>query len=419
MTDFSELLRIQPTGHSTGAKEICSGGGQDLFPTRHSRSGAAPMLFVESIGSNQLDQLIAPWTNLAERALEPNIFFHPAFMLPALTHVTGPQNLKLLLAWEKAETTTRGRLLALWPVVDHGGLAPSLTTWRHDYCCLGAPLLDRAQAWAGLDAIVRHLRADGRRAPIVGIEQLRRDGPFFSLVTRYIRQQGLEIEFLAQYERAVLDVTRGESAKTNSVSSKKGKELRRQSRRLHERGSVSFGVAEQGDALNRQIEAFLALEAKGWKGKDGGAFLRRPERAAFLRIVTRMLGHSARCRIYWLACNENIIASNIIFIDNGIAYFWKTAYDEKFAALSPGVQLTLQMTDSLLNEPKLKWVDSCAIPQHPMINHIWRTEEPFVDILFSCRRGRDLTLRGIAWRERLHRSAHETIKSFVAKARTK
>jgi hypothetical protein len=41
----------------------------------------------------------------------------------------------------------------------------------------------------------------------------------------------------------------------------------------------------------------------------------------------------------------------------------------------------LQATKALLAEPGLARVDSCAAPDHPMIDHIWRERLPLADRL--------------------------------------
>ena len=63
------------------------------------------------------------------------------------------------------------------------------------------------------------------------------------------------------------------------------------------------------------------------------------------------------------------------------AWCWKIAYDESHARASPGVQLVLHMTQELLGEPGLASVDSCAQPDHPMIDRLWRERLPIADRL--------------------------------------
>ncbi|MGP0105913.1 GNAT family N-acetyltransferase [Rhodoblastus sp.] len=371
---------------------------------------------VETISLERLRRHESEWADLAGRALERNVFIEPSFALAFLQHVRRPRNLLFLLVWRKANDAP-DRLMALWPLVAPGAPETPYETWRHEYCCLGAPLLDGVEAAACLDAIVSHLRAEGGASPMLSLGLIRRRGPLFSLVAAFAAQAGLAIASVAQTKRAALDATETDRVAADSISSKKRKELRRLLRRLHETGDISFGIADEGEALSQHIESFLALEAKGWKGRRGGALLARPERAAFARAMLRGLAHHARCRIYWLACGERVIASNILLLDGDKAYFWKTAYDEDFAAFSPGVLLTLHMTDALLRDPRLSRIDSCAVPNHPMIDHVWRDQEPFADIMLACRPAAGAALRGAVRRERFRRWLRDQAKSLLSKAR--
>ena len=399
-----------PVAHSMG-----DGGNAAAAPI--GLAAAPNPLLVETIDFEHLHRHVAEWTDLAERALERNPFMEPGFVLPFLQHMRRSRTLRFLLAWRNEATGAPARLMALWPIIAPKATGARYETWRHEYCCLGAPLLDRTEAVACLDAIVSVLRADGERIPVLSLTQIRRRGPLSSLIAAFAARRSFSVANVAQYQRAALDATLANRRALNSVPPKKRKELRRLSRRLHDKGDLSFGVAEEGEALSRQIESFLALEFKGWKGKCGGAFLSRPERAAFARAMLRRMAHEGRCRIYWLACGQRIIASHILLLGADRAFFWKTAYDEEFSAFSPGVLLTLRMTEALLRDPSLSRINSCAIPNHPMIDHVWREREPFVDIMLACDPNAGAALRGAVRRERFRRWFRDQAKALMTRAR--
>jgi hypothetical protein len=202
------------------------------------------------------------------------------------------------------------------------------------------------------------------------------------------------------------------------ISPKKKKELLRQFRRLREMGSVTFGVTQDGADLRDQIEAFMTLEAKGWKGRKGGAFLNDPGLATFLRAMTRTMAREGKCRLYWLAIDGRMVAANIVLLSGDTAYFWKTAYDEDFGSSSPGVLLTMDMTDRLLREPRIVTADSCAIPDHPMIDHIWRGRLRMADVMMSLREDRIKAFNGALQREQFRRRMRDKAKSALAHFRT-
>jgi hypothetical protein len=61
----------------------------------------------------------------------------------------------------------------------------------------------------------------------------------------------------------------------------------------------------------------------------------------------------------------------------------KIAYDEAFAKYSPGVMLVLDATERLIDKERLALIDSCAIPNHPMINNIWRDRLALCDVMIQ------------------------------------
>jgi CelD/BcsL family acetyltransferase involved in cellulose biosynthesis len=371
--------------------------------------------FVERISAEQARRHVAAWTDLTTRALESNIFLDPAFALPAARHLSDRKGPEFLLAWEQDGTSPRKRLIAVWPIVrPRLWFGSTCKTWVHDYCCSGAPLLDKAQALRGLDAILAYLRASHSSVSILAISQIREHGATASLLRRFSALRGLALDIVAYYDRAALEAAQPGVSAADFVSRKKKKELDRQLRRLGDKGPLTLGVAREGADLTRHIESFLALETSGWKGRHGGAFLNRPDHAAFFRSMAPELGAEGKCRVYWMAIENKVIASNIVFFAGETAYFWKTAYDENFAFASPGVLLTMSMTESLLLEPGVLSVDSCAIPDHPMIDHIWRDRTPMADVMLSLRVDRPQKLEGAVKRELFRRRLREKAKSAWA-----
>ena len=66
--------------------------------------------------------------------------------------------------------------------------------------------------------------------------------------------------------------------------------------------------------------------------------------------------------------------------------FIKLGVDEQYAKYSPGVQLTLELTRQMCADPTIASVDSTAIPNHPMIDPIWRGRLAIGDVLIPLRR---------------------------------
>src|SRR5205814_1545148 len=114
------------------------------------------------------------------------------------------------------------------------------------------------------------------------------------------------------------------------------------------------------------------LEAGGWKGSAGTEARGASDIVEFLETALAGLAGEGKARIERLFVDGQAIAAIIVLRSGATAWCWKTAYDERFARASPGVQLLIGATQMLLDDPGIARVDSCATENHPMIDHIWR-----------------------------------------------
>jgi hypothetical protein len=80
-----------------------------------------------------------------------------------------------------------------------------------------------------------------------------------------------------------------------------------------------------------------------------------------------------------------IIAIAITLRAGDTGWFWKTAYNEGVAKFSPGVQLVYPVTPQLAALPGLVRIDSCAVADHPMIDHMWHERLALSDRLIAVK----------------------------------
>jgi hypothetical protein len=133
------------------------------------------------------------------------------------------------------------------------------------------------------------------------------------------------------------------------------------------------------------IEDFFAVEASGWKGKAGTAAAGHEELRRFIRAAAAGLAAEGKIAVNRVLLDGRTIAAAIILRSGRGAWFWKIAYDEAFARFSPGVMLTVALTDELIGDPAIARVDSCATANHPMIDHVWRERLALCDRLIAVR----------------------------------
>jgi CelD/BcsL family acetyltransferase involved in cellulose biosynthesis len=322
------------------------------------------------------------WRSLAGRAIEPNAYY--------------------LADWELAvNATARGRTgaLALTVVRDTRliGLLPVVPMWQalkiplpalvsaDPYGTLCTPLLDREEAEAAALDLMQEARAAGAHALIVRAATL--DGPAMKAFREELRRDGLRPKLLASHLRASLDATRdADELLQEALGAKKLKELRRQRNRLADHGEVRLDIARTPQEVSAAVETFLVLEASGWKAQRGTALAQDEGDAAFIRRASVALAAHGQCEIISLSAGETPVAAGIVLRHGDRAFFFKLGVDERFARFSPGVQLTLDLTRYLCSDPAIRFADSTAAPDHPMINPIWRGRLAIGDVLIPLQR---------------------------------
>ena len=135
-----------------------------------------------------------------------------------------------------------------------------------------------------------------------------------------------------------------------ALGQRQHKELRRHWRRLGETGAVLFTAATEPAAVAAAMEDFLRargarLERQGRHRRGRNIDLRR-----FIRTAVTALAAEGKVTIDRILVDGRAIAATIILRSGRCAWFWKIAYDETFARFSPGVMLSVVLTDELVDD---------------------------------------------------------------------
>ena len=338
---------------------------------RDAAAGRAAPLPLSAVGADA-------WRLLAERAIEPNGYGLADWQLAASN---GSRVFALCAAHD-------AQLTGILPVVSMWGAyripLPALVS-ADPFDSLCTPLLDRNHAETAALQIMQAARAAGAHALIVRKATL--DGPAMRAFGEELRRDGLRPLLLQPHLRAALNAGRdAEELLQEALGAKKLKELRRQRNRLAEHGAVHFDVARTPQDVTSAVETFLALEASGWKGRRGTAMAQRESDTAFLRLAAVALAARGQCEIVTLRAGDTPVAAGVVLRHLDRAFFFKLGIDERFARYSPGVQLTLELTRHLCADPAIRFADSTAAPDHPMINPIWRERLAIGDVLIPLHR---------------------------------
>lgn len=305
------------------------------------------------------DEAVA-WDDLVARALEP----HPHFS----RHVIGahrrsglaPTDLRFVTVWrgQRLDAALPFRLRRDISALGAKAGRPFLSPYMPSSAPLVAadePLEDTLALFvAGL------AEASGGRAwrwPL-----LTTSGRLGTALLAAMRVAGWRIETVASFERPVLVRRAGYDACLKDHPHKgRLKDLRRRHRRLSERGALDLATATEGKPLADAVEAFLALEAAGWKGTAGTAMSARPETADLAREVFADRGGPVTVRADTLRLDGRPLAISLALIAGGTAALLKTAYDETERASAPGLVLEGEIVRALHESTFADRLDSATL----------------------------------------------------------
>ncbi|CAI2933056.1 GNAT family N-acetyltransferase [Aminobacter niigataensis] len=354
--------------------------------------------------------LVEELDHLCARTIEPNVFFNPRFLAPAMPRLED-REVRLAVIRDGNEFRSRLRLLVPYsiekPAVPLG--VPVMRTWSSPFGPLGTPLLDRDDPEGVIADFFAMLARPHLKLPRVFVlPDMRLDGAVARMLSATAESRGLPLAITGQFERPFLESERdGDDYLKAALGNRHYKEFRRLERRLAEQGVLEHKVARTQDDVRHAIEQFLTLEASGWKGRQRTAMAIDRYRAAFAREAVHRMSEQDMCRIHSLTLDGRTIASLVVFVEAGVAYTWKTAYDEILSAYSPGALLMMAVTAQHLEDPNVMVTDSCAVPDHPLVGRMWSERKPMGTIVVGLTPDADRVTRQAASQLHLYRQTRK------------
>ena len=312
--------------------------------------------------------LVPEWEALAKAALEPNPFYEPWMLLPALEALSDGASVSI------AAVHVEGRLAGVFPfqrVQRYKGIpARVLALWRHRHCMLCVPLVRAESAAACLDAFLAWAASE---AALLQIEYMPTGGAFHCALIEAARRRGTSPVASDEYTRAVL--RKGATAERyleSAMSNNTRRKIARKARRLSERGAVAHVRLDAGGDVEEWIDRFLALEASGWKGERGSALASRGGDRQFAAAVFREAFRRGRLFTLGVDLDAVPIARCCTILASPGSFAFKTAYDERHADFSPGVLAELDRIAAFHALEGVEWMDSFTGPDNKRLDAMWK-----------------------------------------------
>jgi CelD/BcsL family acetyltransferase involved in cellulose biosynthesis len=310
------------------------------------------------------------WADLVRRAAA-NVFMDPTTLNTVFD--TAFAALHVLLAWDSGATAPR--LVGLW-AFQEASLTPFgpayLLAPPSDYSFLSTPVVDPAFRHEVTAAFLAAIAADRSLPKLVRVKYLDGQAEASVAFLQALAERGLRHRVLSEKSRPF--VSREGGVKTSGSTRKK---MRQDWNRLSAAGAVD--IVNDPAAIEEATEVFLALEAAGWKGRQGTALLNKPADANFARQLLRNLAAERKASVALLRLDGQPIAAQVLLYAGDTAYTWKTAFDETYARYSPGALLVDKLTEQLFDSG-IAAIESCS-PEGGFMERVWQGRRETIDLL--------------------------------------
>jgi hypothetical protein len=353
-------------------------------------SAAAPSISIQVLtGVEPLSGIVAEWEELAASALEPNPSSEAWMLIPAIRHLD-PTNSVMVVVMRASDPAPphRSKLCAVFALQERttfrGRPLRRICLWDHIYALSPAPLIHRELAEECVRRLLQWIADEWPSRALVEFQNLRADSPFCCVVLDVLRADGFEHGVAGIYARAFFRPAAHADEYLNSIgTSHSRKEWRRLERRLAEVGDFRYDLLDNGEDTSAWVDEFVALEMKGWKGKQGTAFGQNPEHRAYLSEIARAAQHRGQLMMLAMRLDDRPVAMKLNFLSRPGGFAFKIAFDEDFAKYTPGTLLELENIRRIHGAKGVEWMDSLAAPKHPMIDRLWRDRAAMITLLIS------------------------------------
>ena len=336
---------------------------------------------VEIADPDELACYLRAWEQLVEQAAEPNVFYAPCALLPAVRHLGGNQAIRVLLFFRAGEETILDGILPLFAKPCLGRLAV-LHSYRHRYCFSAEPLLRRGQEREIAQGFVAWLYQHRFLCPLLSLRGLDSEGVWFFALRHALNGRGIHYHQSVPVQRALLRIEGGLESFLERTPAKKRKEYRRLREKLAALGKLQVQLLQPGaDDLQEWLDAFVALELKGWKGREGTALGSRSECRRFFEETARGAHQQGSLMMVRMSLDGRPVAMLCDLLAPPGRYAFKTAYDEDYARYAPGVLLEIENACLTFQAPHgVEWLDSCAAPDNALLNRLYPHRRSLIDI---------------------------------------
>jgi CelD/BcsL family acetyltransferase involved in cellulose biosynthesis len=318
---------------------------------------------------------LAAWDQLAWEAPQKLPILLPGWVDAFLRHRLTPNE-----RWLCCFAYLGDRLVGVLPVIvtPHrllGSAWPTLRTPSDAHTPSGDVLLAPDQARAAFEALLTELRRQMPHHLGLDLKAVRQNSPVWEAIKDGLG--GYAVRFGLRSRFSFLDVRGSADAYWSSLG-KMRQNLRRCGKKLDSRGHVSVEIRTGSSANEDFYPDYLALEASGWKGRNGTAMIGDSNVVAFYTTLIRNFAAKGRWEWHVLRVGERVVAAGM-GVRCGLSLILpKYAFDEDFADCTPGHLLTAEVFKDAFSRIEIGEINHMSLSGP---DKYWRmSQDEYVDV---------------------------------------
>jgi CelD/BcsL family acetyltransferase involved in cellulose biosynthesis len=298
----------------------------------------------------ELDPHFDAWNRLAWDAPQKIPSLMPGWVRAYLRQCLGQNE-----SWICSFVYSGSRLLGVLPIIilPHpilGPRRPVLRTLSDEFTPSGDILLAPDHAAEAFQALVGEVRREVPAHLGLSVPGVRQGAPLWkaleSGVDGYVRLSGAR----SRYSFLKVD---GSLENYLAGLGHMRRNLKRFRKKLETQGPVSVQIIKGSPQAEDFLADFIALEASGWKGRNGTAMAGNPKAVAFYSELARNLGVQQNFEWHVVRVKEDIVAAQLCIRCGGSLMLAKIAFNETYADCRPGHLLTGEVLKTAFSHPDI------------------------------------------------------------------
>lgn len=287
---------------------------------------------LDQLSPGDLEDLAPAWRALSAEGECEEPFFQPEWFAAFAKAFSREKDPYLLTTWD-----AQGSLSSILPLVEsdvffHGIPARTLRSLSNIHSCRfdmihrGKDSSDQADStWASLKHCAEWDVLEALDVP---------SGGAFEEIARFAKTDGFLVGTWPTRKSPFLSLSGNTDNPLQDChrSKRLASDLKGKRKKLDKEGAVSFEL----DTGGHRVDEFFALEASGWKGRNGSAIALDPSLVHFYKEIARSTAERGYFRMYSLLLEGKPIAMHFGFYMGNSYFLPKIAFDEQFGKFSPG-----------------------------------------------------------------------------------